>query len=350
MQATSELSDIVSKHFEVAEGQQVGENVYRFKVIAAKEGGVRESFRALYADLIQRGYAPALRRAGESLYLVVARFSTRTNWLAWSVLAIATVIMVYISGEALTSSPGGGPLAPVLYTVGLLAPLIVHESGHWLTMRRYGVPRSPPYLIPAPPLQLGFLGTLGAVINMKWVPVDSDELALIGVMGPLAGFLAALPVAIIGLQTSQLMPATSVTAPAFPLVPVIMDLLLAASHTPSGYVVVMSPLALSGLIVFLVTFLNLIPIGQLDGGHVIRAALGERGHMVVSAVFVLLLLVLGLYYPYLGFFGVIALILLLITRGRHPGPALEGSRLTAKGYVAVVIYGLLLALTMPLPA
>ena len=350
MQAASELGDIVGRYFDIAEEQQIGENVYRYKVIGAKEGDLRKSFRALYADLVKRGYAPALRRASESLYLVVAKFGTRTNWLAWSVLAIATVVMVYISGEALVSSPGGGPLAPVLYTVGLLAPLIVHESGHWLTMRRYGVPRSPPYLIPAPPLQFGFLGTLGAVINMKWVPVDSDELALIGVMGPLAGFLAALPVSIIGLQTSQLMPATSVTAPAFPLVPVIMDLLLAASHTPSGYVVVMSPLALSGLIVFLVTFLNLIPIGQLDGGHVIRAALGERGHMVVSAVFVLLLLVLGLYYPYLGFFGVIALILLLITRGRHPGPALEGSRLTAKGYVAVVIYGLLLALTMPLPA
>ncbi|MGC9209872.1 MAG: site-2 protease family protein [Acidilobus sp.] len=350
-QRGSDVLSIVERYFEVKDFTEVESNVYRMQVIGVKEGSLASSFRALYRELVRTGHAPLIRREGSALYLIVSSYSRRFNFVTWIVLAAFTVLSVYYSGYALMRLPSGGALTPLFYTVGLLAPLLIHEMGHWVTMRRYGVPRSPPYLIPAPPLQLGFLGTLGAVINMKWVPATADELALIGVSGPLAGFIAGVPLAIVGLKTSALMPASSVPpSSTISAVPVIMYLLLATIHAPAGYDVVVSPLALAAYIVFFVTFLNLIPVGQLDGGHVIRAALGVKGHMVVSFVFILVLLSLGVYMPTLGLFGIIALAIFLLTRGRHPGPAIEQSRLGKVGIVAVIIYGVLLALTMPIPS
>lgn len=351
MSELDKTREVINKHFEVTELVEIGNGAYRAQVIGLKEGDLVTSFRSLYSELVRLGYAPALRREGSSLYLIIARYSSRYNLALWIALAALTIASVYYSGLALIGLPGGGPLTPGLYLLGLLTPLLIHESGHWLAMRRYRVPRSLPYLIPAPPLQLGFLGTLGAVINMKWIPATADELAIIGVSGPLAGFLVALPVALVGLKTSALVPASLVPpSSTIPFVPMIMNVLMVFLHAPTGYVVEMSPLAFAAYIVFFVTFLNLIPVGQLDGGHVLRAALGERGHMVISFILVAALLALGLYVPTLGLFGLIALALLFLTRGRHPGPALEESRLSKSGVVAVIIYGVLLALTLPIPS
>ncbi|MFP3080033.1 MAG: site-2 protease family protein [Acidilobus sp.] len=345
------VDQTISKYVEVADRAELGEGASRYKVVDVK-GDLTSSFKGLYRELVRLGMAPALRRDNDgSLALILVKYSQKSNAALLASLAALTIVTVYISGLALAGLPGGGMLTPILYLVGLLGPLLIHESGHWIFMRRFDVPRSPPYLIPAPPLQLGFLGTLGAVINMKWVPATADELAMIGVAGPLAGFLAAIPVALVGLHTSAIVPASAVPpGSSLSVVPVIMDLLLAFIHTPSGYVVEMSPLTFAAYIVFFVTFLNLIPVGQLDGGHVLRAALGEKGHMAISLLFVAVLLVSGIYMPTLGLFGIIALFLLLLTRGRHPGPALEGSRLTGLGVMAVIIYGILLALTLPVPS
>lgn len=342
---------IAAKYMDLADRAELEGGAVKYKVIGVR-GDLISSFKSLYKDLVKVGLAPALRKEGDgSLTLIVTKYSSGSNLALLIGLAAFTIVTVYLSGMALTGLPGGGSLTPLLYMAGLLGPLLIHEAGHWVFMRRFNVPRSPPYLLPAPPLQLGFLGTLGAVINMKWIPATADELALIGVAGPLAGFLAAIPVALLGLHMSALVPAAAVPpSSSLPAVPVIMDLLLAFIHTPSGYVVEMSPLSFAAYIVFFVTFLNLIPVGQLDGGHVLRAALGERGHMLISLVFVVTLLVAGLYLPTLGLFGIIALFLLLLTRGRHPGPAMETSKLSWPGILAIIIYGLLLALTLPIPA
>ncbi|MGC9071562.1 MAG: site-2 protease family protein [Acidilobus sp.] len=350
-QQGSEVLTVVERYFEVKDFTEVGSGVFRMLITGVKEGSLISSFKSLYKDLVRIGHAPAIRREGPALYLFVTTYSPRYNVVTWVTLAVLTALSVYYSGFALTKLPSGGPLTPLLYTVGLLTPLLIHESGHWFMMRKYGVPRSPPYLIPAPPLQLGFLGTLGAVINMKWVPATADELALVGVSGPLAGFIAAIPLAAIGLRTSALMPSSAVPpSSTISAVPVIMYLLLASIHTPPGYDVVVSPLAFAAYIVFFVTFLNLVPVGQLDGGHVIRAALGMRGHLMVSLIFIAILLTLGIYIPTLGLFGIIALAIFMLTRGRHPGPAADDSKLGKAGVIAVVIYGVLLALTMPIPS
>lgn len=342
--------NLISKYMEVKELERLSNQAIKYRVVKVY-GDLVPTFKQLYRDLTRVGLAPAVRREKDgTLTLIVTKYSMGSNLATVIGLAVVTLITVYVSGLEFVSSPGGNLVTPLLYLVGLLGPLLIHEGGHWIFMRRFNVPRSLPYLIPAPPLQLGFLGTLGAVINMKWIPATSDELALIGVAGPLAGFVAAIPVAIIGLHMSVLVPAAAVPpSSTLPAVPVIMYLLLASLHTPSGYVVEMSPLSFAAYIVFFVTFLNLMPVGQLDGGHVIRAALGERGHLIVSIIFVILLFIAGAYIPTLGLFGIIALFLLLITRWRHPGPAVETSKISTAGVVAIIIYGILLALTVPMP-
>ncbi len=345
------VTSITSRYIEFKEPTEVGAGIYRMQVVGVRGDRPTQTFRSLYRDLINSGYAPAIRRDGPNLYLFVTKYKRGQGLISWSVLAVITVMSVYFSGLALVRLPGGGPLTPLFYTLGLLVPLLIHEGGHWFAMRRYGVPRSLPYLIPAPPLQFGFLGTLGAVINMRWVPATADELAVIGVSGPLMGFIAAIPLAIVGLKMSAVMPVSAVpSGSTLQAVPVIMYLLLAFVHTPPGYDVVVSPLAFAAYIVFFVTFLNLVPVGQLDGGHVIRAALGTRGHMAVSVAFIAILLVLGLYMPTLGLFGLIALAIFLLTRGRHPGPAIDDSGIGKVGLAAVVLYGVLLALTLPVPS
>ena len=350
-QETSVVKSIAERYFEVLEPVEAGQGVYRLQIVGVKEGSPRQAFRSLYRDLIRAGYAPAIRSDGPRLYLFVTRYPQGQKLTTWAVLAALTVLSVYVSGYYLMTAGGWGPLTPLLYTIGLLGPLLIHEVGHWIAMWRYNVPRSLPYLIPAPPLQFGFLGTLGAVINMRWVPATSDELALIGVAGPLAGFIAALPVAVIGIETSVIKPASAVPpGSALTVVPVIMVLLLTLLRIPPWASVYMSPLAYAAYIVFFVTFLNLMPVGQLDGGHVIRAAIGMRGHTIVSIAFIIILLALGSYNLTLGLFGIIALAIFLLTRGRHPGPAIEDGGLTKTGLIAVILYGVLLALTIPIPA
>ncbi len=345
------VKSLAERYVEVQDPVEVAQGVYRLQVVGVKGDNPSMAFKFLYREMVKAGFAPAIRGEGPRIYLFVTKYAQGQRMTTWLVLAALTVLSVYVSGYALMSASGGGPLTPLLYTVGLLGPLLIHEGGHWLTMRRYSVPSSIPYLIPAPPLQLGFLGTLGAVINMRWVPATSDELALIGVSGPLAGFLAAIPVAVIGIETSVIKPASSVPpGSALSVVPVIMILLLTMMRIPPWASVYMSPLAYAAYIVFFVTFLNLMPVGQLDGGHVIRAAIGMRGHTMVSMAFIVILLALGSYNLTLGLFGIIALVIFLLTRGRHPGPAIEGTGLGKAGLLAVILYGVLLALTLPIPA
>ncbi len=344
-QHEEEVDIIVNKYFDVTNREWLPGNAIRYSVVGVK-GDYTSSFKKLYSELVARGYAPALKKDNDVIYLILGKISTKVNWATWSTLAALTILMVYLSGTAL----GAGWQAPVLFLLGLLGPLLIHESGHWIIMRFYSVPRSPPYLIPAPPLQLGFLGTLGAVINMKWVPATADELAIVGIMGPLFGFIAAIPVAVIGIHMSQLVPVSAtVSAPTLTFAPLAFEVIAAALSIPSGYYIRLSPLAFASYVVLFVTFLNLIPIGQLDGGHVVRAAVGERWHLLISVVFTVLLLVLGTISATFVLFGIIALILLAITGGRHPGPAIQESSMSWKGYLAVVVYGLLLALTMPIP-
>lgn len=188
---------------------------------------------------------------------------------------------------------------------------------------------------------------------MRWLPPTLDSLTVMAVMGPLAGFVVAVPLAVVGLQHSLLLPPQEAAARGdligIPLMPLVMLLLGGALGLPSDRVVVLSPLAFASYVVFIVTFLNLIPVGMLDGGHIIRGVVGERMHQAISLLVVVASLLASVYMPQLSLFALLALLIYMMTAGRHPGAAIKISVPGWRSVASALIYSLLLVLTFPLP-
>jgi len=173
-----------------------------------------------------------------------------------------------------------------VFSVPLMAILLAHEFGHFFAGKYHRVDVSPPYFIPVP---FFLLGTLGAVIQIRERIRSRNALLDIGAAGPLAGMAVALPVVIYGLATSPVQP--------LPDGPYILEgrsllylglLSALKGPIPEGYDVMLTPTALAGWAGLLVTMINLLPFGQLDGGHVAYALLGRRQDQVSRYVLRLL--------------------------------------------------------------
>lgn len=305
-----------------------------------------------YRGLVRLKCYPRLVKRRDGIFLLIVRKGERgSRLLTGMLLAAVTLFTVYLSGIALTGVPhgkGGFAWSPLGYLTALLIPLVLHELGHWMTLRRYSTPASIPYLLPAPPLQLGFLGTFGAVINLRWLPPSDRALALSAIAGPLAGFIVALPFAIIGLKESVVLPAAAAGG-VIPLVPLVF-LLLPAPEAGPHEVVILSPMAFASFVVFFVTFLNLIPVASLDGGHIVRAVLGPRGHMTISYAATLALILASMKWHMLTLFALLALVMLYMNRNGHPGSAMGIHDPTDRALsLALAVYVALLLLTLPVP-
>lgn len=177
------------------------------------------------------------------------------------------------------------------FSATLLCILLAHEFSHYLASRKHGVKATLPYFLPAPTL----FGTLGAFIKMKSPINTRNALMDIGASGPIAGFAVALAATVIGLSFSKVVPVNKVAG-----MITLGDSLLFKALTrlivggvPDGHDVVLHPVAFAGWIGFFVTALNLIPVGQLDGGHIMYALMGER-HAKLSKVLVGVMVGLGL--------------------------------------------------------
>jgi len=182
----------------------------------------------------------------------------------------------------------GGAIIPIAdglsYSVPLLLILVCHELGHYLVARAHGVDASLPYFIPLPPW-LG-LGTMGAVIGMRDLTADRKKLIDIGAAGPLCGMLVAIPVLIYGLSLS---PVTPISGPSLQegnsILYALVKLGLKGEWLPNGARDVrLHPTAWAGWAGLLVTMINLLPVGQLDGGHVATAYFGNRYNRFARAV------------------------------------------------------------------
>jgi membrane-associated protease RseP (regulator of RpoE activity) len=179
------------------------------------------------------------------------------------------------------------------FSLTLLAILGTHEFGHYWMARHHGVPVTLPYFIPAPSL----IGTFGAFIRIKGAVPNRGALFDIGVAGPLAGFIVAVPAIILGLTLSDVKPAAEFSGIGLGsslLFNGLVHLLLGI--TPQTYDVILHPIAFAGWIGFLVTAFNLIPASQLDGGHIIYSLFG-RWHRPLTLLCVLALLPMGWYWP-----------------------------------------------------
>ncbi|HEY5451154.1 MAG TPA: site-2 protease family protein [Polyangia bacterium] len=172
-----------------------------------------------------------------------------------------------------------GPMADGLtYSLPLMLILLCHELGHYVVARRYGVDASLPYFIPFP---LG-LGTLGAVIGMRQSTTDRKQLIDVGAAGPLAGLIVAIPFLIVGLMRSQVGPIVgageqTVTMEGNSILYALAKFFVKGAWMPGGGIDVhLHPMAMAAWAGLFVTMINLLPIGQLDGGHIATAYFGNR--------------------------------------------------------------------------
>jgi membrane-associated protease RseP (regulator of RpoE activity) len=262
--------------------------------------------------------------------LVARPSSVGVDGIPWLnvVTFLLTVLTTLYAGSIWYHEPFWPPLEMVtgrkwLFTAAVMSVLGVHELGHYVLSRFHRVDASLPYFIPMP----NFIGTLGAVIRMKGRIPDRKALFDIGVAGPLAGLVMAVVVSLVGLYMEP------ITVPQRVLesqnavevefgYPPLMLLLQELTGRPLSYpdpTKAVSPVLFGGWVGMFVTFLNLIPVGQLDGGHLVRAMLGKRQE-TVGAVVPMALFGLAAYLyvfedvggnvPFLwGFWGLLALAL-----------------------------------------
>jgi membrane-associated protease RseP (regulator of RpoE activity) len=181
------------------------------------------------------------------------------------------------------------------FSMTLMGILLSHELSHFFASKRHHTKATLPYFIPAP---ITLIGTFGAFIKMKSPIVTRKALIDIGVSGPIAGFLLSLVASVIGLAYSTVVPLTKAREGVLSLGDSLLFNLLSylvVGTVPHTHEILLHPVAFAGWIGFFVTSLNLIPVGQLDGGHVAYAFLKER-HRVVSVVLVSTLILFGLFF------------------------------------------------------
>jgi len=305
---------------------------------------LEERFDALRQEMWTQGYIPLLRRdSGEEFIEVVRRPRSGRARLWINILLLVGTIgttsfagsLIWLTFRGETALTAGDFLwgelyfgAPVMLILGL------HELAHYLVARRRHLDASLPYFMPVPPPFI--LGTLGAFISIREPFPDKKALFDVGAAGPLAGFAASIPIAITGLYLSMHAPVLPATYCGVTVLGTNYGTLLIGTplfwyafslFLPSSFVS-LHPLALAGWVGILVTAINLLPAGQLDGGHVFRALFGDRARYVSYAA-VVLLFGLGLFYLGWLFFAILVLFLGL----RHPPPLNDVTPIGTRRYI-----------------
>jgi membrane-associated protease RseP (regulator of RpoE activity) len=222
------------------------------------------------------------------------------------------------------------------FALTLMIILLTHELSHYFASKKHGVNATLPYFIPAPTI----IGTFGAFIKMKSPIVTRKALIDIGASGPIAGFIVSVIAVLIGLHLSEIVPVAE-TKGALTLGDSILFSFLAQTVlgvTPADSDILLNPVAFAGWIGLFVTSMNLIPVGQLDGGHIAFAFLGEK-QTRLSFILVLVMSLLGVL---LWEGWIIWAVLLLVLGLRHP-PVISwevplDTRRKVIGWIAFLIF------------
>ena len=240
----------------------------------------------------------------------------------------------------------------LIYTLALLGFLGAHEMGHYLTCRYYGIKATLPYFLPNPLI----FGSFGAVIRIKSPIRNKKTLFDVGIAGPLAGFAVAVPILFIGMMQSYVIPTHPGGMPAgsesdFITLgePLIQNLINQVLFSGSGdKAIFLSPLAWVGWFACLVTAINLLPVSQLDGGHIFYAVFGRK-HYFVSIAVVGAMILVALFMGYYGWL-VWALLIVIFFRLKHPPVADEEQPLDLKRkLLALVALAVLILCFVPVP-
>ncbi len=267
---------------------------------------MKEKFTELLNDLENHNLMAKIRKVQDKLVISILPKPNlgKPRKIINLVLLLATIATVGVASYALifdvdprlTAALFAGSNLNIQVTIvalSILGIVVLHELGHVVAVRHHGMDATLPYFIPAPP-PFPF-GTFGAVISLRAPPANRDQLFDLGFSGPLAGFLATIGVAIFAYLTapliteqeaSTLLAANLLSARTWPYSPLVLDLLgqLGMRSIPAGHVLVLTQVAFAAEVGALITFLNLLPVWMLDGGHISRAVLGSKGHKLTAFV------------------------------------------------------------------
>jgi len=295
------------------------------------------------SDAQPKRFLPALLLLLTFLSTLVAGFSFHVHFVTdYETNALAELLEVWDDPAQI--------LLGLPFALTILIILLAHEMGHYLACRYYGIEATLPYAIPAPPI-LNPFGTFGAVIRIKSAFRDPRQLFDVGIAGPLGGFIFIIPALIIGLQNSKEFVFQAPVNEAWKFgEPLLFQWAATLFYTGSaGSTISLHPIGWAAWFGLLATSLNLLPIGQLDGGHIVYALFGTRGHRAVSYVtFVGLVLISLMSWPMLGY--LLFAVIIVFLGFRHPPPRTELPPL-GQGRWILAILGLLIFLLsfIPLP-
>jgi len=350
-----EVVSKVSSIFDVKD-IAINTNDMRLKI---EDRDFKNKFVNLARQLEVRNLVPHLEKSFDGLYIVVTKLpETKRKWLSKSwlprILFAVTVTMVLIDGYFRTDFVNslafiGDPFEmSILYAFALIGILGVHESGHLIAAKKHKIRTTWPFFIPGVPV-FG-IPTFGALIQSKGLTINRDILFDVAIAGPIAGLVIAIIVCIFGAYTSpeisneladELFKDQSLMKMNMPI---LMSISLDAfDKGGKDAQVVMSPIMFAAWLGFLITFLNLLPAWQLDGGHMARSLFGKKWHKIATYASMGVLALLG--YWFMALF-----ILLLSSRSQDARPLDDISPLTKnrkKMFIVIAILGVLCA---PLPS
>jgi Zn-dependent protease len=334
-----QVTDMVWSEFQVEESSiEDGAPTYRL----AQPQETKLAFLRILKKLEPMSLIALLRREdGKVILRVVPRPSVKpSNILINWALLFATIVTTFVTGYLLSPGVINPYVGGAAFTAAMLAVLGTHEMGHKITANRKGVDATLPYFIPGPPP----LGTFGAVIMQKSLPPNRDALFDVGADGPIAGFIIATLVSIIGLTLTVPSARVSANTIGVPVIWNILERLLNSLNlipkAPPGGMLLLHPVAFAGWVGMLVTTLNLLPVAMLDGGHVARSVLREN---LVSKLVLAILAIFSVGYLIVEGFVPMALLVFFLLLFRHPGPLDDVSSLStnrkmvALGLVAIFI-------------
>ena len=355
-EAISGLFDVSERYFYMDQPKYV----VLPKGLGDPKNVIKKAFEDLVKVLRPLDFMPVLGKERDQYIITLGKVppSGDSNNRRNLILFLATCCTIFLDGYLRSNNPILYdilmPNTPVFlnafyFTIAILAIFGIHELGHKAITMIRGVEASMPYFIPAPP---GMGGTFGAVITQKQPPTNRDALFDLGLSGPLVGFIVTVIIAIVGLNLSFVVPIGEVDVwmAAYPGIqfqsipfPLLLNLISDFFNPTSGeMVLLLHPVAFAAWVGCLVTYINLIPAWQLDGGHISRALIGRSYHKTVSIAGIVLLVISGYFIMamMIGYF------MMRTPQNAFEGPLDDISPLSTSRKMLVLVYFAMLALTL----
>lgn len=306
-----ELKQIVEGRFPLLDAYIDANGVPTFHLSHSNKQG----FKVLAGELDRYGLIPILRRIGKNIVLRAFMRPPKKKPRSIAInfiLLSATLGTIFLAGYyGFVSTPllsrelmkdANVFVQAAIFAASLFGIVGLHELGHIIACRIHKMDFSLPYFIPGPPP----FGTFGAIVSLRSAPKNRDELFDMGFAGPVAGFLATIVVAILSLRQGFLVPSSQVAIwlekgwvemVGWPMIPFIFELLQPLiKPIPQGYNLILTHIEFAAWVGALVTFLNILPVWQLDGGHISRAVWGVRGHKYASMIGIGVLFATGFWF------------------------------------------------------